>query len=249
MGRKKLIVGNWKMNGLMAQIADVEAIDKVVAGHPGIESGLCLPATLIHPASISVQSIFIGAQDCHMADSGAHTGCLSAAMLKEAGASICIVGHSERRTDQHESNGDIAAKAVAARRNGLNVILCVGESEAQRDAGHAETVVSDQLLASLPDAAAADWLSIAYEPIWAIGTGRTPTMEEVARMHRALRDALRSRIGSEADGMRILYGGSMNGANAADLLAIADVDGGLVGGASLTAEKFAPIIVAASAAG
>lgn len=248
MSRKKLIVGNWKMNGLLAQIAEIKAIDEIAGAHPGVETGLCLPATLIHPARSAVQSAFIGAQDCHMADSGAHTGCLSAAMLKEAGASVAIVGHSERRADQHESSEDVAGKAVAARRNGLKVILCVGETEAERDAGHAEAVVSAQLLASLPEGGAAEWLSIAYEPVWAIGTGRTPTLEEVDRMHRALRDALRSRIGAEADGMRILYGGSMNGGNAADLLAIADVDGGLVGGASLTAEKFAPIIRAAASA-
>jgi triosephosphate isomerase len=184
-----------------------------------------------------------------MADSGAHTGCLSAAMLKEAGATVTIVGHSERRADQHESSKDVADKAMAARRNGLSAIICVGETEAERDAGHAEALVAAQLLASLPEGAAADWLSIAYEPVWAIGTGRTPALEEVDRMHRALREALRSRIGAEADGMRILYGGSMNGGNAADLLTLPDVDGGLVGGASLTAEKFAPIIQAASAAG
>ena len=249
MSRTKLIVGNWKMNGLLAQIAEIKAIDEIAGQHPGVEVGICTPATLIQSARDTVRSIFIGAQDCHMADSGAHTGCLSAAMLKEAGTSVTIVGHSERRADQHESSTDVAGKAKAARRNGLKAILCVGETEAERDAGHAEALVSAQLLASLPEAAAADWLSIAYEPVWAIGTGRTPSLEEVDRMHRALRDALRSRIGAEADGMRILYGGSMNGGNAADLLAIPDVDGGLVGGASLTAEKFAPIIQAASAAG
>lgn len=249
MSRKKLIVGNWKMNGLLAQLGEIKAIDEIAAAHPSVETGICLPATLIHPARGAARSTFIGAQDCHMADSGAHTGCLAAAMLKEAGASVTIVGHSERRADQHESSQDIAGKAAAAHRNELNVILCVGETEAERDAGDAEAVVSAQLLSSLPEGGAADWLSIAYEPVWAIGTGRTPTMGEVERMHRALRDALRSRIGAEADSMRILYGGSMNGANAADLLAIADVDGGLVGGASLTAEKFAPIIQAASAAG
>ena len=138
---------------------------------------------------------------------------------------------------------------MAARRIGLKVILCVGETEAERDAGQAEALVAAQLLASLPEGAAADWLSIAYEPVWAIGTGRTPTLEEVDRMHRALREALRSRIGADADGMRILYGGSMNGGNAAGLLAIPDVDGGLIGGASLTADKFAPIIQAAASAG
>ena len=184
-----------------------------------------------------------------MMASGAHTGCLSAAMLKEAGAKSVIVGHSERRTDQHETSAEVAAKAVAAHGEGLNVILCVGETEAERDAGNAEAVVCGQLLASLPDDAAAAWLSIAYEPVWAIGTGRTPTLEEVGRMHGALRGALRSRIGTDADAMRILYGGSMSGANAAELLSVPDVDGGLVGGASLTAGKFGPIIEAASAAG
>lgn len=181
-----------------------------------------------------------------MKDSGAHTGCLSAAMLAEAGASWTIVGHSERRQDQGESDADVAAKALAAKAVGLKVILCVGESLDVRDAGDAEAVVSAQLLASLPEGAAADWLAIAYEPIWAIGTGRIPTMEAVEAMHRALRTALGERIGAgEAGGMRILYGGSMNGDNAAELMAIEDVDGGLVGGASLTAAKFAPVIAAA----
>ncbi|MBB4642271.1 triose-phosphate isomerase [Rhizorhapis suberifaciens] len=249
MTRRKLIVGNWKMNGLLSQLREIEAIDQVAEANLVVEVGLCIPATLIHAASGVVRSVFIGAQDCHSAESGAHTGCLSAAMLSEAGANTVIVGHSERRTDQHETSGDVAAKAAAARHSRLNVILCVGETEAERDAGHAEALVSDQLLASLPEGAASEWLSIAYEPVWAIGTGRTPTMEEVDWMHRSLRDALRSKIGADADALRILYGGSMNGANAADLLSIADVDGGLVGGASLTSEKFAPIIEAAAAAG
>jgi triosephosphate isomerase len=249
VSRKKLIVGNWKMNGLSAQIPEIRAIDEIAAQYPGVEVGICTPATLIHAAHDAVRSIFIGAQDCHMADSGAHTGCLSAAMVKEAGASVTIVGHSERRADQHESSKDVADKAIAARRNSLKAIICVGETEAERDAGQAEALVSAQLLDSLPEGATAGWLSIAYEPVWAIGTGRTPTLAEVDSMHRALREALRARIGAEADGMRILYGGSMNGGNAVDLLGIPDVDGGLVGGASLTAEKFAPIIQAASAAG
>ncbi|HEY9578693.1 MAG TPA: triose-phosphate isomerase [Rhizorhapis sp.] len=248
MSRRKLIVGNWKMNGLLGQLKEITDIDRIAAAYPAVETGICPPATMIYPASQAVSSIFIGAQDCHLSVSGAHTGCLSAEMLKEAGARTIIAGHSERRTDQHESHEDVAAKASAAHGQGLNVILCVGETEAQRDAGDAERVVADQLLASLPENAAAEWLSIAYEPVWAIGTGRTPTLDEVAAMHAALRDALRSRIGGEADAMRILYGGSMNGANAASLLAVADVDGGLVGGASLTAEKFAPIIKAAAAA-
>lgn len=245
MGRRKLVVGNWKMNGMQAALDEVAAIGACAAQHPAVEVGLCLPATLIAAATVRKGGAFIGAQDCHMQVSGAHTGCLSAAMLAEAGASWTIVGHSERRQDQGETNGDVAAKALAAKAAGLGVILCVGESLDVRDAGNAEALVSAQLLASLPDGAAADWLAIAYEPIWAIGTGRIPTMEAVATMHAALRAALASRIGDDAQGMRILYGGSMNGDNAAELMAIADVDGGLVGGASLTAEKFAPIIKAA----
>ena len=245
MGRRKLVVGNWKMNGMQAALDEVAAIGARAAQHPAVEVGLCLPATLIAAATARKGAAFIGAQDCHMQTSGAHTGCLSAAMLAEAGASWTIVGHSERRQDQSETDADVAAKALAAKAAGLRVILCVGESLDVRDAGNAEAVVSAQLLASLPNGAAADWLAIAYEPIWAIGTGRIPTMEAVATMHAALRAALASRSGDAAQGMRILYGGSMNGDNAAELLAIADVDGGLVGGASLTAEKFAPIIKAA----
>lgn len=245
MSRRKLVVGNWKMNGLRAQLGEVEAIGALAGALPSVDVGLCLPATLIALASDVSGAAFIGAQDCHMKDSGAHTGCLSAAMLAEAGATWTIVGHSERREDQGESDTDVAAKALAARAAGLKVILCVGESLAVRDAGDAEAVVSRQLLASLPEGASADWLAIAYEPIWAIGTGRIPTMDAVAAMHAALRAALATRSGTQADAMRILYGGSMNGDNAAELMAIADVDGGLVGGASLTAAKFAPIIAAA----
>ncbi len=246
MGRRKLVVGNWKMNGLRAQLGEVAKIGALASDHPGAEIGLCVPATLIAPAVAVQGGAFIGAQDCHMNASGAHTGCLSAAMLVEAGAGWTIVGHSERRQDQAESDADVAAKALVAKAAGLKVILCVGESLDVRDAGDAEAVVSAQLQASLPEGAAADWLAIAYEPIWAIGTGRIPTMEAVATMHAALRAALAGRIGAEADGMRILYGGSMNGDNAAELMGIADVDGGLVGGASLTAAKFAPVIAAAA---
>ena len=245
MSRRKLVVGNWKMNGMRAHLAEVEAIGRVAAAHPAVEVGLCLPATLILAATQSSGGAFIGGQDCHMNETGAHTGCLSAQMLAEAGAQWVIVGHSERRQDQGETDAHIAAKALAARAAGLKVILCVGESLDVRDAGNAEAVVSAQLLASLPQGAAADWLAIAYEPIWAIGTGRIPTMEAVAQMHAALRAALASRIGAEADKMRILYGGSMNGDNAAERWAICEGDGGLVGGASLTAAKFEPVIAAA----
>lgn len=245
--RRPLIAGNWKMNGLRASLADVEAIAALAGEADGVDVALYVPATLIAPASGVAPSLVIGGQDCHHKESGAHTGCVSAAMLAEAGATSVIVGHSERRTDQHEGDADIAAKAATAREAGLSVILCVGESLDIRDSGQAEEVVSKQLLASLPAGAAGDWLAIAYEPIWAIGTGRIPTMEAIDAMHRALRDALRGAIGDGADAVRILYGGSVNGDNATDILAIADVDGALVGGASLTAAKFGPIIAAARA--
>lgn len=246
MTRRKLVVGNWKMNGMREHLSEIEDIAKVAEDYPAVEVGVCVPATLIIPASDHSGPVFIGGQDVHYKESGAHTGCISAPMLKEAGATWVIVGHSERRADHHESNDVVSAKAATARAEGLKVILCVGESQDVRDAGNAEVVVSAQLLASLPQCAASNWLTVAYEPIWAIGTGRIPTMEEVGAMHHALREALRTRIGDDADATRILYGGSMNGDNAADLMTIADVDGGLVGGASLTAEKFAPIIAAAA---
>ena len=248
MGRKMLVAGNWKMNGMLAQLGEIEAIRAIAFANPAVETGLCVPATLITAAAGKSGAAFIGAQDCHQKDSGAHTGCLSAAMVKEAGASWVIVGHSERRMDQNETSADVAAKALAAKAQGLKVILCLGESLETRDAGKATEYVLDQLAASLPEGAAADWLSIAYEPIWAIGTGRIPTMEQIEEMHSAIRGKLRDLIGAgEADGMRILYGGSVNGENAQDIFAIEDVDGGLVGGASLTAGKFSPIIEAAAA--
>lgn len=247
MSRRMLVVGNWKMNGLRAQLADVEAIGAIAAEHPAVEVGLCLPATLITAAADKAGAAFIGAQDCHQKANGAHTGCLSAAMLKEAGATQVIVGHSERRTDQHESSADVAAKALAAKAEGLQVILCLGESLETRDAGEALPFVLNQLAESLPQGAAADWLSIAYEPIWAIGTGRIPTMEQIAEMHGGIRGKLAELAGAEvAAGMRILYGGSVNAENAAEIFALEDVDGGLVGGASLTAAKFGPVIAAAS---
>ena len=246
MSRRKLIVGNWKMNGLLAQLSEIEAIDGIAANHPVVEVGLCVPATLIHPASQRVRSIFIGGQDCHMTASGAHTGCLSAAMLKEAGTKSVIVGHSERRTDQHETSAEVAAKAVAAHGEGLNVILCVGETEAERDAGDAEAVVCGQLLASLPDDAAAAWLSIAYEPVWAIGTGKTATPEQAQAAHAFIRSEIASRDARIAGSLPILYGGSVKADNAAALFAQPDVDGGLVGGASLVADDFHAIAVAAA---
>ncbi|WP_303761527.1 triose-phosphate isomerase [Sphingobium yanoikuyae] len=246
MSRRKLVVGNWKMNGMRAHLDEVEAIGKVAAQHPAVEVGLCLPATLIMAGAQLKGAAFIGAQNCHMELSGAYTGSLSAEMLVEAGATWVITGHSERREARGETNADVAAKSVAAHEADMKVILCVGETLAVRDAGDADAVVTAQLLASLPDGASADWLAVAYEPIWAIGTGRIPTLEAIQSMHATLRAALASRIGQDqADAMRILYGGSMNGDNAAEIMALPDVDGGLVGGASLSAAKFEPVIAAA----
>lgn len=184
-----------------------------------------------------------------MAPSGAHTGCVSAAMLLDAGASVTIIGHSERRAAQHEQDADIRAKAEAAKAVGLDVILCVGETLDERDAGQALAIVLGQIEQSLPDASDGSWLSVAYEPVWAIGTGRIPADRDIAEMHYAIREQLVVRFGDQGKAVRILYGGSMNGDNAAKLLAIPDVDGGLIGGASLTATKFEPIIVAAAKTG
>jgi triosephosphate isomerase (TIM) len=245
---RKLIAGNWKMNGLQAQLADIAAIAAGVSGHANVDTALCLPATLLGPAAARFPNMAVGGQDCHMAVSGAHTGCVSAAMLADIGAKLTIVGHSERRAAQGESDANVRAKALAAKAAGLAAIVCIGETEAERDAGKAEEVVLGQLAASLPDGASGDWLSVAYEPVWAIGTGRIPSAEDVAAMHGAIRNALVARFGKGGAAIRILYGGSMNGENAAGLLAIPDVDGGLIGGASLTAEKFLPIVAAAAAA-
>lgn len=240
----KLIAGNWKMNGLRAALAELDGIAAAAAGAT-CDVAIAVPATLILAAAARVPALAIGAEDVHPADQGAHTGCISAAMVRDAGGRFTIVGHSERRADQGETDAEVKAKAEAARRAGLTAILCVGETLAQRDAGQAEAVVTTQLAASLPDGAAGDWLSIAYEPVWAIGTGRTPTTADVGAMHGAIRAKLRALVGDEAARVRILYGGSVTGDNAAELLAADDVDGALVGGASLTAAKFVPIIGAA----
>lgn len=247
--RRKLVAGNWKMFGLRADLPEVAAIAAAAGAEPGADVALCVPFTLISAAVEAAGAMPIGAQDVHEDEKGAHTGCISAAMLVEAGATLAIVGHSERRADQHESDAQVKAKAEAAHRAGLRVILCIGETLDERDAGRAEQVVTDQVAASLPEGAAADWLALAYEPVWAIGTGRTPTEGDVAAMHGAIRARLRALVGGEAERLQILYGGSVNGGNAAALLGCADVDGALVGGASLTAEKFVPIIAAAASLG
>jgi triosephosphate isomerase (TIM) len=229
---RKLIVGNWKMNGLRKDLDEIGAIANLAATYDEVDYGLCLPATLLPMAVGRFPHFPFGGQDCHMAQSGAHTGCISATMLVDVGARMTILGHSERRTAQGESDADVQGKALAAHDAGLSAILCVGETEAERDAGQAEDIVLGQLTGSLPYNASGAWLSVAYEPVWAIGTGRIPTDADVAAIHAAI---------------RILYGGSMNGDNAASLLAIADVDGGLIGGASLTAAKFGGILAAAAA--
>lgn len=246
MARRKLVAGNWKMNGSRAALVELDAIAAAAEAAPGVDVAMAVPFTLIAPAAERVPGLAIGAEDVHESDSGAHTGCVSAAMVREAGARFTIVGHSERRADQGETSQDAWAKAAAARRNGLNVILCCGETEAERNAGRAERVVQAQIEKSVPDNADGSWFTLAYEPRWAIGTGRTPTVDEIASIHAIARAKLRMLIGDAADGVRILYGGSVTGDNVATLLAVENVDGALVGGASLTAAKFVPIIEAAA---
>ncbi len=247
MARRRLIAGNWKMNGTAATLGEVRSIASAAAAHDGVDVALCLPATLISCAVEAAPGFAIGGQDVHPKASGAHTGCISAAMLLDAGARLTIVGHSERRMDQHESDADVRAKATAGLNAGLSVILCVGESEAVRDSGAAVAHVCAQLDASLP-AAPGDpaQLSIAYEPIWAIGTGKVAGVPDIAEMHAALRQRLVAAHGEAGDAMRILYGGSVKASNAAEIFAVPDVDGALVGGASLTAADFVPIIAAAA---
>ena len=245
MKRRMLVAGNWKMNGLAADLADVAAIAEAARELPEADVALCLPATLIERAASGVPGFAIGGQDVHEAVSGAHTGCVSAAMLADAGASLTIVGHSERREAQGESDGQVRAKAEAALAAGLAVILCVGESGAVRDKGEAVATVAAQLDASLPRATHR-MLAVAYEPIWAIGTGKVPSTDDIAEMHAALRQRIVAAYGEAGEGVRILYGGSVKASNAAEIFAIEDVDGALVGGASLKAADFVPIILAAA---
>jgi triosephosphate isomerase len=246
---RKFIVGNWKMNGMSSDLGEMAAISAVAQLHPSVDSALCIPATLIARAVTVVGAFPIGGQDCHMQRAGAHTGCISGDMLSDAGAVLTIIGHSERRAAQQEQDKEIRAKAEAAHASGLKAILCVGETLAEREAGKALEVVLSQVAHSLPDAAVGEWLSVAYEPVWAIGTGRVAEPADVADMHAGIRAALVARFGTEGQKIRILYGGSMNGDNAAQLLAVPNVDGGLIGGASLTAVKFEPILAAAQASG
>jgi triosephosphate isomerase (TIM) len=241
MPPRPLVAGNWKMNGLAASIGQLQAVIAGARDLPKVDLMICPPATLIASFAAAARGtpVLIGGQNCHALASGAYTGDVSAEMLKDAGASAVIVGHSERRHYHHETDADVRAKAQAARRAGLLPIVCVGETRAQREARHALDVVAAQLQGSLPDGAA-DFV-IAYEPVWAIGTGLTPTPADVAEMHRAIRAHLVARYGAAGQGARILYGGSVNPKNAAELLAVEDVDGALVGGASLKADDFLAI--------
>ncbi len=247
MSNRPYIVGNWKMHGTRAMLAEARAIDRAAERLLKVEVAVAPPFTLIHATRKEANLIGIGAQDVHPADGGAHTGDISAAMVKDAGAGFTIVGHSERRANHNESNALVKEKAEAAIAAGMNVIVCVGETEEERDSGKAESVVADQLSGSVPmGEGVAEKVTIAYEPVWAIGTGRTPTVEDVGAMHRHIREKLGSLYGEGGADVRILYGGSVKPDNAAELLAADDVGGALVGGASLTAESFLGIIMAAA---
>lgn len=249
MPLRKLVAGNWKMHGLSSDLVEVKAIAEAARDFPQVDVALCVPAILIERAARAVPGFPIGGQDVHQADKGAHTGCISAQMLLDAGAVLTIVGHSERRDAQRETNAEVQAKAHAALECGLNVILCIGESLEVREQGAAVGTVLAQLDASIPHESTEEAeLAIAYEPIWAIGTGKTPTTAEIGEMHGAIRRRLVERYGAEGEGVRILYGGSVKASNAAEIFAVPDVDGALVGGASLKAEDFMPIVAAAARA-
>ena len=243
--RPKLIVGNWKMNGTATALAEIEALAAAVGDLPDhVAVVVCPPTTLIDRARhVAGQRLTIGAQDVHPEAEGAFTGSVSAAMLVDAGARTVIVGHSERRTDCHETDADVRAKAEAVIAAGMSAIVCVGETAAQRDAGTTLTVIGAQLDGSLPTGTAD--LAVAYEPVWAIGSGLTPTLAQVGGVHGAIRTNLVARYGEAGAGVPILYGGSVKPANAADLLAVPDVDGALIGGASLNAAEFLAIVRAA----
>jgi triosephosphate isomerase len=249
MTRRKYVVGNWKMNGLSDALGEAQAIFAAAASHPAVDVAICPPFTLIGPMAAATPAAAVGGQDCHSAASGAFTGSVAAPMLADIGARLVIVGHSERREGFGESDADVRAKAEAGLAAGLAVILCVGEPREVRESGGAIAYVLAQIAGSVPDAFDPRRLAIAYEPIWAIGTGLVPTVADVAAMHGAIRGALAARFGDAAEEMRILYGGSVNGDNAGELLSAGDVDGALVGGASLTAAKFVPIVAAAAGLG
>ncbi len=243
---RPLIAGNWKMNGLADESStELKALAELLAKADNVACDvlICPPATLVYQmAQVAKDSVLqIGGQDCHSNVSGAHTGDTSATMLKDAGATYAIVGHSERRTDHGESNDTVKAKAEAAIAAGLIAIVCVGETLDQRESGETLAVITDQVKNSLPEGATAANTVIAYEPVWAIGTGKTPTPDDVAEVHAHMRKDLNGLM-SDADGVRLLYGGSVKGSNAPELMGLDNVDGALVGGASLKAADFWPIV-------
>jgi triosephosphate isomerase len=243
-----LLAGNWKMFGLGASLAEIRALGRALTEEaPSGEIVVCPPATLLTDAARAAAGtcIAIGGQNCHVKPSGAFTGDIAAEMLRDAGADYVILGHSERRQFHGETDVEVAEKVQAARRAGLTPIVCIGESESERHAGQAVQVVTAQLAGSLPQDAEPAALVIAYEPVWAIGTGLTPTVEQIEEMHAAIRDALTQRFGEAAAKIRILYGGSVKPANAAEILGLKNVNGALVGGASLKAADFLAIIRAA----
>ncbi|WP_374405537.1 triose-phosphate isomerase [Pelagerythrobacter sp.] len=249
MAERPYIVGNWKMNGTRAMLAQARAIDRAAQNMMKVEVALAPPFTLIHATHREVEQIGVGAQDCHAGADGAHTGDISASMAADAGAKFVILGHSERRQNHGENDSLVQAKAASALEAGLRVIMCCGETESVRDAGDAIAFVSAQLEASLPKTfeRAGELLTVAYEPVWAIGTGRTPTADDVGAMHRAIRALLVRLYGEDEGGaVRILYGGSVKPENARELLGADEVGGALVGGASLTAESFMGIVIAAA---
>lgn len=244
----KLIAGNWKMNGLAASLGEAKALREALDAEASLHRvALCPPATLIAQMAWALKggAVEIGGQDCHAKASGAFTGSVSAPMLKDAGATLVIVGHSERRQGFDETDADVAAKSEAAIAAGLEPIVCVGETLEQREAGRAVEVVRSQILGSIPDAAASAPFAVAYEPVWAIGTGLTPTLEQIEEVHVAARAALVERLGEAGRTAPILYGGSVKPDNAKDILAVPEVGGALVGGASLKAADFLGIVRAA----
>ncbi len=250
MSRKTLIAGNWKMNGLLADgatLAKEIAAEVKKAGKSECEFLVCPPFTLLTAVKKALRGskVALGAQDCHIAEKGAHTGDISPQMLKDAGCTYVIVGHSERRADHHETNELVCQKAQAAHKAGLKTVICIGETEAQRDAGKTIEVCTNQIMGSVPDDATATDTVIAYEPVWAIGTGKTPSVADVEEVHAAIRKVIAKKLGkATANKMRLLYGGSVKPSNAAGLLALEDVDGGLIGGASLKAADFMGIAAA-----
>ena len=251
-GARRLIAGNWKMHGTASALAEASAVAAALGrrrqegAEPPPRVAICPPATLVHRLAALLEGtpVLVGGQDSHAEPQGACTGDVSAEMLHDAGASLVILGHSERRASYRETDPAVAAKVEGALRAGLEPIVCVGETLEEREDGQALAVVGRQLARSLPDALAGRAFAVAYEPVWAIGTGRTPTSEQIAEMHAAIRAALTARFGVHGGTAPILYGGSVKAANAQEILALPDVDGALVGGASLRATDFLPIVEA-----